>query len=202
MDITKTFNNIYNAHLVRNCTSERCKLSCHAHGYTVDVTVSGYDTDNAGMIVDFGLFKGTIKSFLNLFKDSYSVWNCDSEDFKKFVEDTFNRVIIFPFNPTAENLADWMLMCIDSIINKTEFKNGEEGIQIESVTVHETRTGKATSYRGDFVLDGVVDKTNYGVTLLQGFSDKEKELFNSIMREDNEKVFVNPEVTQQVNHRG
>lgn len=203
MNITKSFNNIYNAHLVRNCTSERCKLSCHAHSYTVEVTVSGYDTDNAGMIVDFGLFKGTIKSFLNLFKDSYSVWNCDSEDFRKFVEDTFNRVIIFPFNPTAENLADWMLMHIDAIIHRTEFKNGEEDIQVESVAVHETRTGKAISYRGDFVLDGIVDKENYKVELFKGFSDEEKDLYEKITNDDPDtKVFVNPEIIQQVNHRG
>lgn len=202
MNITKTFNNIFNAHLVRNCTSERCKLSCHAHSYTVDVTVSGYDTDNAGMIVDFGLFKGTIKDFLNIFKNSYSVWGYDDDEFKNFVNDTFDRVIVMPFNPTAENLADWMLMCIDSIINKTRFVNGEEGIQVESVTVHETRTGQATSYRSDFMLDGLVDVKNYGVTLLQGFSEKEKDLYEKIIKQDNEKVFINPEVVQQVNHRG
>lgn len=202
MNITKTFNNIYNAHLVRNCSSERCKFSCHAHSYSVDITVSGLDTDNAGMIVDFGLFKGTIKSFLNLFKDSYSVWGYDNEDFKNFVNETFDRIIVFPFNPTAENLADWMLMNIDSIIHKTKFVNGESNIQVESVTVHETRTGKATSYKDDFVLDGIVDAENYGVELLKGFSDKERELYSNIMNRTNEQVFINPEIVQQVNKRG
>ena len=38
-----TFNNI---HIVRNCTSERCKKSAHAHTYHVEVFLTSNKLDN------------------------------------------------------------------------------------------------------------------------------------------------------------
>ena len=51
-----TFNN---AHIVRNCSSDRCKYTAHAHTYRVEVFLKSDKLDNGYMAVDFGLLKGT-----------------------------------------------------------------------------------------------------------------------------------------------
>ncbi|STP11883.1 6-pyruvoyl tetrahydrobiopterin synthase [Helicobacter mustelae] len=45
------------AHIVRNCTSLRCSRSLHGHNYKVEIFLKADRLDNAGMILDFGIFK-------------------------------------------------------------------------------------------------------------------------------------------------
>ena len=44
-----------NAHIVRFCSSKRCKSSIHGHSYKVEVLLESKYLDNAGMVYDFGL---------------------------------------------------------------------------------------------------------------------------------------------------
>ena len=52
-----TFNN---GHIVRNCSSERCKFSIHAHTYSVEFFFTSNGLDNGSMVIDFGLLKNKI----------------------------------------------------------------------------------------------------------------------------------------------
>jgi len=60
-----------NAHIVRNCTSDRCKRSIHGHSYKVELLLKANRLDHGQMVYDFGLLKGVIKdlfdSFLKIF---------------------------------------------------------------------------------------------------------------------------------------
>ena len=48
------------AHIVRDCSSDRCKKSIHGHSYLAEVKFKASHLDNAGMVLDFGLMKSTI----------------------------------------------------------------------------------------------------------------------------------------------
>ena len=69
MIITKLFN-VESAHIVRNCTSHRCSHSIHGHSAKIELSLESNQLDNAGMVYDFGLMKGTIKELIDSgFKD-------------------------------------------------------------------------------------------------------------------------------------
>ena len=50
-----------NAHIVRSCSSKRCKYSIHGHSYKLELELESSFLDNAGMVYDFGLLKQEIK---------------------------------------------------------------------------------------------------------------------------------------------
>lgn len=138
-----------NAHIVRNCSSERCKKSLHWHTYEVEVFFEADALDNWMMILDFGLTKGTIKDFLNLFKNSYSIWTKEREEFKKTIKENTKRWVEMPVSPSAESYSYLFLYVIDKIIQNTVFANWERNVRVSSVKVHETRTWYAESFKKD-----------------------------------------------------
>lgn len=148
MLITKKFV-FEGAHIVRNCSSERCKKSIHGHSYTVEVSLSAAAFDNGGMVYDFGLLKGTIKDLIDSFDHAYSMWSKESEEFKDFIKSNSARWIEMPVTPSAECYAVMFLFVIDRILENTNMKNGEHFVRIENVIVHETATGKAMAFRED-----------------------------------------------------
>jgi 6-pyruvoyl tetrahydropterin synthase/QueD family protein len=56
-----------NAHIVRNCSSDRCSRSIHGHSYQVEILLEAHALDNGQMIYDFGLLKGHIKDLIDSF---------------------------------------------------------------------------------------------------------------------------------------
>jgi len=137
------------AHIVRNCSSEKCKYSIHGHSSIIEVFLTSDKLDNAQMIVDFGLLKTEIGDFIDSFDHSYIMWSKESDQFKKFIKESSDRYIELPVSPSAESLSLLMLYCIDKIIQNTIFNNGEGNISVSSVRYHETATGYAESYRED-----------------------------------------------------
>lgn len=53
-----------NAHIVRNCTSDRCKRSIHGHSYKVELLLKANRLDHGQMVYDFGLLKGSLRNSL------------------------------------------------------------------------------------------------------------------------------------------
>jgi len=136
------------AHIVRNCSSKRCSHSIHGHSYVVEVFLSSKDLDYGGMLVDFGLLKGTIKDFIDSFDHAFSVWKKD-KSIVDIAKKSSERYILMPVSPSAENYALMFLMVIDHFVKATQFSNGEEEPFVRSVRVHETATGYAEAYRED-----------------------------------------------------
>ena len=98
------------------------------------------------MLIDFGLMKTTIKSFIDSMDHCYLLWSKDKEEFKKFIKENCDRWIELPFNPSAENLAVWLHGCVDDIIGSHQWNNGEDPTtRVKAVRYHETTTGYAES---------------------------------------------------------
>jgi len=187
-------------HIVRNCSSVRCKESIHAHTYTVEVMFTGTGLDNGQMIMDFGLMKGTIKDFIGSFNNAYSMWNKEDTAFRNFVMNNFDRYITMPVSPSAEAYSLMFLSVIDKIVKATEFNNGEHEVAVSSVRVHETATGYAEAFIED------LEWYTYGledIFLSDAIHDNwsDPSMFNKLMSFHNgmtEKPFVNEIVEQQV----
>lgn len=137
------------AHVVRDCSSQRCRFSMHGHSYRVEVFFTSRGLDNGGMVVDFGLTKKTIGQLIDSFDHAYSLWAKEKNDFKNFIKKESLRWIEMPVTPSAEMYSLMFFFIIDRIIKNTEFNNGEQEVELHSVRVHETETGYAESFRED-----------------------------------------------------
>jgi len=137
------------SHIVRNCSSERCKKSIHGHSQIIEVKLKADTLDAAQMIVDFGLLKGTIGELTDSFDHAYIMWDRESTEFQNFIENNSDRYIRMPVSPSAEMLSLMMFAMFEIALEKTQFKNGEKP-SIYSVTYHETTTGYAESFREDY----------------------------------------------------
>lgn len=207
MKIRKLFK-FEGAHIVRNCSSVRCKKSIHGHSYVVEVFFTSKGLDNGQMVMDFGLMKGNIKDFIDGFDHAYSMWKKESDEFTSFMKDNSDRWIQMPVSPSAEAYSLMFLYVIDKMVKATEFNNGEKEVEVSSVRVHETTTGYAESYRED------LDWFEFGledIVLSQGVKDefKDPEMYDKLIEftksaEDKDcdrivkKPFVNDVVEQQV----
>ena len=184
------------AHIVRDCSSDRCKKSIHGHSYVVEVKFTASALDNGQMVVDFGLLKGTIKDVVDSFDHAYSLWDREKKDFGDFIGTHSDRYIIMPVSPTAEMYSLMFFAVIREIIRKTQFNNGEYGVKLHSVRVHETDTGWAESFEQDFY-----DFWNgrYRIASIQ-FSDgikrewKDPLMWDKLLDINNRFPFVNPKV--------
>jgi len=136
-------------HIVRNCSSYRCKYAIHAHTYKVELFFTSKGFDNAQMILDFGLIKGPIKEFIKSFNNSFTFWNKENKEFKEFIKNNYLKWVEIPTNPSAESFSLLFFKVIDNIIKATYFRNNEKDVSLYSVRVHETNTGYAQSFRED-----------------------------------------------------
>ena len=150
MIIRKIFPNIQSAHIVRNCTSERCSHSIHGHSTTVELLFEAKNLDNAQMVMDFGLMKGPIKQLIDSMDHCYLLCTKDKYDFREFITKECDRYIAMPFNPSAEMLATWLFAAIQNIIGRTSFRNGEDPqLVLKTVIYHETASGSAEADASD-----------------------------------------------------
>lgn len=142
---------IESAHIVRRAVSQRCSHSYHGHSGVVEVFFKADHLDNAGMVYDFGAFKKTIGSFIDMFDHSVHLWDGDSLESIKFFTTNNDRYIILPVNPSAENYCVLFRDCINEILKYCDFNNGEGKVVCSGVRYHETATGYAESNEDDVV---------------------------------------------------
>lgn len=194
MIIRKEFR-VESAHIVRNCTSHRCSHSIHGHSAVIELFLEGKTMDNAGMLYDFGLLKGTIKEFIDSMDHCYLLCANDDPEFVKFIQNTCDRWIILPFNPSAEMLSLFVHRFAQKILDHTITNNGEGDISVNGVSYHETTTGYAKCDKDDINL--LWNKFwDIDVCFSDGvLKDWSKDLKNIIL--DNGTV-KNPKVKQQI----
>jgi len=186
------------SHIVRNCSSTRCKFSRHGHSYKVEVFFTADGLDNGGMIMDFGLTKHNIKTLIDSFDHAESIWSKDFlalEQAQCFSE----RYVVLPVSPSAEQYSLFFLFIIDKIIKATEFNNGEKNVKVSKVIVHETDTGYAESYFDDLKFAKFsLDEFKFSKGVVDEWEDPE--MFNKLIEADKTGTtcFINPKVEQQV----
>lgn len=136
------------AHIVRNCSSQRCRENIHGHSYIVEVFITADRLDNGYMIMDFCRLD-KVKEFIESFDHTYSLWDKEDAEFKTFIYRYNKRVAEIPVSPSAEGYALMFFYAIDQILQHTPPVNGEGHIQLYAVRVHETATGYAEAVRDD-----------------------------------------------------
>ena len=151
---------VESAHIVRNCTSERCSHSIHGHSAVIEVFLESNQLDNAQMVYDFGLMKTTIKQLIDSMDHCYLLCSHDNEEFKNFIKESCDRWIEFPFNPSAEMLSMFVFDMVSRLLKNTKMNNGEGSVRVKSVRYSETDTGYAECDQNDvdtmYVLDAIV----------------------------------------------
>lgn len=183
---------VESAHIVRNCTSERCSHSIHGHSAVIEVFLESNQLDNAQMVYDFGLMKTTIKQLIDSMDHCYLLCSHDNEEFKNFIKESCDRWIEFPFNPSAEMLSMFVFDMVSRVLKNTKMNNGEGSVRVKSVRYSETDTGYAECDQNDvdtmYVLDTIVFSN--GVV-----KDWDPELEKIVV--NNEQV-ENPVIEQQI----
>lgn len=137
------------AHVVRNCSSERCKYSIHGHSYKIEVLLSASSLDNGHMVYDFGLLKGVVKTLIDSFDHATTLWSKDSAEYLEMVKTYSRRWVEVPVSPSAEQYARLFFALVHQVLQCTSFVNGESEVRVDSVICHETDTGYAQAFYYD-----------------------------------------------------
>lgn len=138
-----------NAHIVRNCSSDRCRRSIHGHSYQVEVLLEAHALDQGQMVYDFGLMKGDIRSLIDSFDHAVAFWDEDDPEYLAACRQFSARWVSLPISPSAEQFSRVFFTLVDRVLNLTDMANGEQDVRLHSVIVHETATGYAQCFRDD-----------------------------------------------------
>ena len=183
---------VESAHIVRNCTSERCSHSIHGHSAVIEVFLESRSLDNAQMVYDFGLMKGTIKQFIDSMDHCYLLCDKDKSEFQQFIRENCDRYIVMPFNPSAEMLSVFIFKFIEDILKHTQTSNGEGTITVKAVRYHETTTGYAECDAEDVAN---LWKDDWGIEFSEGVNKDWGDDLESIMVGN---TVTNPVIPQQI----
>ncbi len=139
------------AHIVRNCTSQRCRENIHGHSYEVEVFLKSNNLDNGYMVMDFVLLNN-VREFIQSFDHAFTLWNMEDDEVKRSIYTINTRVAEVPVSPSAEGYALLFFFVINLIINNVSLVNGEKNVRLHAVRVHETQSGYAESSVEDLEL--------------------------------------------------
>jgi 6-pyruvoyltetrahydropterin/6-carboxytetrahydropterin synthase len=137
------------AHIVRNCSSDRCKYSIHGHSFRCELQLSADRLDRGQMVYDFGLLKNHVKEFLDAFDHSTLFWEHEPAAYARAMKSHSRRWISLPVSPTAEQLSRVIFVAARALLVNTQRSNGDEAADVHSVILHETETGSAQCFRED-----------------------------------------------------
>ena len=186
-----------NAHIVRNCSSDRCSRSHHGHSYQVEILLEAHALDNGQMIYDFGLLKGHVKDLIDSFDHAVAFWDKDNAEYIAFCKQFSARWISLPVSPSAEQFSRLIFVLVDAVLKQTVMQNGEADVNLHSIIVHETLTGYAQCFRYDVENPRMgliqLDEIVFSEQVCKEWSDSQ--LFEKLK---NGEVFVNPTVQAQV----
>lgn len=186
-----------NAHIVRNCSSDRCKRSIHGHSYKVEVLLQANGLDNGQMVYDFGLLKGVIKDLIDSFDHAITFWNKDNVEYIAACKQFSARWIALPVSPSAEQFSRIFFFLVAEVLKQTQTQNGERDVRVHSVIVHETDTGYAQCFLED------IENPQMGMLSLDEieFSEQvqaEWSMPNLYQHLKNAQIFKNPVVELQI----
>ncbi|MDD2357958.1 MAG: 6-carboxytetrahydropterin synthase [Thiovulaceae bacterium] len=180
-----------NAHIVRGCSSVKCRSSIHGHSYKVEILFESNFLDHGQMVYDFGLMKQNMKALVESFDHAITLWSGDNQEYIEDMKKHSLRWVELPVSPSAEQFSRVIFFMIDALLKLTCKVNGEKGVKLHSVIVHETETGYAQCFKEDAYSEAM------GKISLEEiiFSDEVKEGFGNVnLFEDikNQKSFTNP----------
>lgn len=137
------------AHIVRNCSSDRCKYSVHGHSFRCEILLTADRLDRGQMVYDFGLLKLHVKDLLDGFDHATLFWEKESPEYAKAMKKNSKRWVQLPVSPTAEQLTRVIFVAAQALLDNTQRANGDDSARLHSVILHETETGSAQCFRDD-----------------------------------------------------
>ncbi|HQV79352.1 MAG TPA: 6-carboxytetrahydropterin synthase [Agitococcus sp.] len=186
-----------NAHIVRNCSSQRCSRSIHGHSYQIEIILEAHALDNGQMVYDFGLLKGHIKDLIDSFDHAIAFWDKDEAEYIDYCKKFSARWISLPVSPSAEQFSRVFFVLVDAMLKQTTMQNGEADVVLHSVIVHETQTGYAQCFKADIDNPrmGLIELANiiFSTQVCNEWSDTQ--MYDKLKRGES---FVNPLVSLQV----
>ena len=196
MRIRKLFK-FENAHIVRNCSSDRCKRSIHGHSYQIELILEAQRLDHGQMVYDFGLLKSSIKDIIDSFDHAICFWDKDDPEYIESCKKFSARWISLPVSPSAEQFSRIIFFWAQSILQQTQMQNGEADVKVYSVIAHETATGYAQCF-----VEDVTNEQMGKLTLKDfDFSEQVKAEWHDPLMFDKliaGQPFINPTVELQV----
>ena len=138
-----------NAHVVRGCSTVKCRSSVHGHSYRVELLFESNFLDNGQMVYDFGLMKQNMKALVESFDHGIAIWNGDSKEYITDMKKHSQRWVELPVSPSCEQFSRVIFIMIDKLLKLTTTINGEKQVSLDSVIVHETQTGYAQCFLED-----------------------------------------------------
>ena len=182
-----------NAHIVRGCTSHRCRASVHGHSYKVEILFESNFLDHGQMVYDFGLMKQNMKELIDAFDHAITLWSEDDEVYLQDMQKHSERYVILPISPSAEQFSRVFFLMLDRLLELTTTINGEKDVKLHSVIVHETATGYAQCFQEDAysTLMGSIDLDT--IIFSEGVKDEwsDSELFEKLKAGEK---FLNPSI--------
>lgn len=136
-----------NSHVVRGCSTARCKYNLHGHSYEVEVLLEANALDHGQMVYDFGLLKLFVGELIDSFDHATTLWSGDEAAFNDILRQMSRRWVELPVSPSAEQYARVIFIMVDMALRAVHKSNGESSdLAVHSVIVHETRTGYAQAF--------------------------------------------------------
>ena len=110
----------------------KCKY-LHGHRYVVEATFGATSLDDIGRVIDFGQVKTILGTWIDDNWDHTCIlWERDKELGEVIASQTEQVIYYLPYNPTAENIARYLL---EEVCPKL-FK--DSGIECVSINIGET----------------------------------------------------------------
>lgn len=117
----------------------KCK-HIHGHRYTVEATFEAVELDGLGRVVDFGLIKEILGEWIERHWDhTLILWEKDRSLGQGIAGQTGQTVYYMPNNPTAENMALYLIAHICPVLFAAH------GVRCTELTIHETPNCSATA---------------------------------------------------------
>lgn len=138
-----------NAHIVRGCSSVKCRSSLHGHSYRIELLFESNFLDNGQMVYDFGLMKQNMKDLVESFDHAITLWSGDEKSYVEDMKQHSDRWVELPVSPSAEQFSRVIFVMVDKLLQLTSTVNGEKEVKLNSVIVHETATGYAQCFSKD-----------------------------------------------------
>lgn len=114
----------------------------HGHNYIADIYVSGQEVDAVGRLIDFSWLKSAFKGWIDTHWDHAFLLNeADENGIEAIKRVQPSKYFILPYNPTAENMARYLL---DEI--GPELMRGKN-IEVSRVVIWETEDSFAEASR-------------------------------------------------------
>ncbi|MEA1916267.1 MAG: 6-carboxytetrahydropterin synthase [Campylobacterota bacterium] len=181
-----------NAHVVRGCSTQKCRSSIHGHSYKVELLFSSNYLDNAHMVYDFGLMKLHMKELIDAFDHSITLWDKDDKEYISDMKKHSTRWVQIPCSPSAEQFSRLFFVLIEKLLSQVVMINGERDVKLHSVIAHETDTGYAQCFKEDAhsELMGKIDFNEiiFSDEIKSGWSDKH--LYEKLLAGEK---FINPD---------